>query len=44
MGLYYDPKEPAIVPDAFLSLGVEQRKSHRGRLSYVLWEENYIVP
>lgn len=44
MGVYYDPKEPAIVPDAFLSLGVERRKSHRGRLSYVLWEENYVIP
>lgn len=50
MGVYYDPRPsktgypPAIVPDAFLSLGVERRKSHRGRLSYVLWEENYVVP
>lgn len=44
MGLYYDPQASAIVPDAFLSLGVERRKSHRGRLSYVLWEEDYIVP
>ncbi len=44
MGIYYEPKEPAIVPDGFLSLGVERRKSERGRLSYVLWEENGIVP
>nr|WP_250124143.1 Uma2 family endonuclease [Chroococcidiopsis sp. CCMEE 29] len=44
MGVYYDPKEPAIVPDGFLSLGVERRKSERGRLSYVLWEENNIAP
>ncbi|MBW4640753.1 MAG: Uma2 family endonuclease [Gloeocapsa sp. UFS-A4-WI-NPMV-4B04] len=44
MGVYYEPKEPAIVPDGFLSLGVERRKSERGRLSYVLWEEKDIVP
>ena len=44
MGVYYQPKEPAIVPDGFLSLGVVRRKSAKGRLSYVLWEENYIVP
>lgn len=44
MGVYYQPEEPAIVPDGFLSLGVERRKSHRGRLSYVLWEENNVVP
>lgn len=44
MGAYYEPKEPAIVPDGFLSLGVERRKSERGRLSYVLWEEKDIVP
>ena len=43
MGVYYEPK-PAIVPDGFLSLGVERRKSERGRLSYVLWEEKNIVP
>lgn len=44
MGVYYEAKEPAIVPDGFLSLGVERRKSERGRLSYVLWEEKNIVP
>ena len=44
MGVYYEPKEPAIVPDGFLSLGVERRKTERGRLSYVLWEEKDIVP
>lgn len=44
MGVYYEPKEPAIVPDGFLSLGVERRKNHRGRLSYVLWEEHDVVP
>jgi Uma2 family endonuclease len=47
MGLYHttgqNPRTP-IVPDGFLSLGVERRKGDKGRLSYVLWEENYIVP
>ncbi|MBD1934964.1 Uma2 family endonuclease [Funiculus sociatus] len=33
-----------IVPDAFLSLGVERLKGQLGRLSYVLAEENNIVP
>ncbi|WP_250122102.1 Uma2 family endonuclease [Chroococcidiopsis sp. CCMEE 29] len=44
MGVYYDPKASAIVPNGFLSLGVERRKGERGRLSYVLWEENNVVP
>jgi Uma2 family endonuclease len=44
MGVYYDPKQPAIVPDGFLSLGVVRRKEEKGRLSYVLWSENNIVP
>ncbi len=47
MGVYHttgqNPRTP-IVPDGFLSLGVERRKGEKGRLSYVLWEENYIVP
>jgi len=43
MGVYYDLKEPAIVPDGFLSLGVPRRKSDRGRLSYVIWQEQ-VVP
>jgi len=43
MGIYYDPDEPAIVPDGFLSLGVERFIDEDLRLSYVLWEEN-IVP
>lgn len=42
MGVYYDPKQPAIVPDGFLSVGVQRRKRERGRLSYVLWEEQHI--
>lgn len=43
MGIYYDPEHPAIVPDAFLSLGVERVIDENLRLSYVLWEEN-VVP
>ncbi|NER06072.1 MAG: Uma2 family endonuclease [Okeania sp. SIO3C4] len=33
-----------IVPDCFLSLGVPSFKNNKLRPSYVLWEENYIVP
>lgn len=43
MGVYYDPDQPAIVPDGFLSLGVERFIDEDLRLSYVLWEEN-VVP
>ncbi|PSB03264.1 Uma2 family endonuclease [Merismopedia glauca] len=43
MGVYYDPDKPAIVPDAFLSLGVERVYDEQLRPSYVLWEE-HIVP
>ncbi len=39
MGLYYHPDRPAIVPDAFLAVGVPRLKHVNGRLSYVLWEE-----
>lgn len=39
MGVYYDPDQPAIVPDGFLSLGVERFTDEELRLSYVLWEE-----
>lgn len=44
MGVYYAPGKSAIVPDGFLSLGVQRIKGERGRLSYVLWEENYVIP
>jgi Uma2 family endonuclease len=44
MGIYYDPEQSAIVPDGFISLGVERFFDERLRLSYVLWEENDIVP
>lgn len=43
MGIYYDPDLPAIVPDGFLSIGVERIIDEDLRLSYVLWEEQ-IVP
>ena len=43
MGIYYHPEQPAIVPDGFLSLGVERIINEDLRLSYVLWEER-IVP
>ncbi|MCA1994568.1 MAG: Uma2 family endonuclease [Coleofasciculus sp. S288] len=33
-----------VVPDGFLSLGVERRKGGKSRLSYVVWEESEIVP
>lgn len=33
-----------VVPDAFLSLGVERRKNEASRGSYVTWEENDIAP
>ncbi len=39
MGIYYDPDKPAIVPDAFLSIGVPRIIDSDLRLSYVLWEE-----
>ena len=33
---YYDPQQPAIVADGFLSLKVPRHKSNRGRLSYLI--------
>ncbi|GAB1539646.1 Uma2 family endonuclease [Scytonema sp. NUACC21] len=44
MGIYYAPSQPAIVPDGFLSLGVERFVGENGRSSYVLWEEDGIPP
>ncbi|MEL6902567.1 MAG: Uma2 family endonuclease [Cyanobacteria bacterium J06606_4] len=38
-----DVKIP-IVPDAFLSIGVERRKDGKYRRSYATWEENGTVP
>lgn len=47
MGVYHttgvNPRVP-VVPDGFLSLGVERRKGGKSRSSYVTWEENYIPP
>jgi Uma2 family endonuclease len=42
MGVYYDPDEPAIVPDGFLSIGVPRIIDTDLRLSYVLWEEGKV--
>lgn len=33
-----------VVPDGFLSLGVERRKGGKSRRSYVVWEEGEVVP
>lgn len=47
MGVYHttgvNPRVP-VVPDGFLSLGVERRKQGKSRRSYVVWEENDIPP
>lgn len=42
MGVYYDPDEPAIVPDGFLSIGVPRIIDSDLRLSYVLWQEQKV--
>ena len=42
MGVYYHPDKPPIVPDGFLSLGVERFYDEELRPSYVLWDENVI--
>lgn len=38
-----NPRVP-VVPDAFLSLGVERKKGGKSRRNYVVWEEQGIVP
>ena len=38
-----NPRVP-VVPDGFLSIGVERRKLSGARRSYVIWEENNVVP
>jgi Uma2 family endonuclease len=47
MGVYHttgvSPRVP-VVPDGFLSLGVERRKGGKSRPSYVVWEEGGVVP
>ncbi|NES20218.1 MAG: Uma2 family endonuclease [Symploca sp. SIO3E6] len=42
--LYQEELQPALIPEGFLSIGVPRSTSERGRLSYVLWEENEIPP
>jgi Uma2 family endonuclease len=41
LGLYYDPKKPAVSPDGMLCLGVREDPNENLRLSYTLWEELY---
>ena len=47
MAIYHttgvNPRVP-VVPDGFLSLGVERKKGGKSRRSYAVWEENEIVP
>jgi Uma2 family endonuclease len=47
MAIYHttgvSPQVP-VVPDGFLSLGVERFKGKNLRKSYVVWEENNVVP
>jgi len=43
MGIYSSPELPPIVPDAFLSLGVDRCYDEELRPSYVLWDEE-VVP
>jgi Uma2 family endonuclease len=44
MAVYYHPQLPAIVPDGFLAMGVPRYKSEAGRLSYMLWHEEKVMP
>ncbi|NES71824.1 MAG: Uma2 family endonuclease [Okeania sp. SIO2D1] len=47
MGIYYlyeNQRQTTLIPDGFLSIGVKKRPTQKGRLSYVLWEENDIPP
>lgn len=47
MGIYHTtgahPKVP-VVPDGFLSVGVDRRKGGKSRRSYIVWEEDNIPP
>jgi Uma2 family endonuclease len=47
MGVFHEtsahPKVP-VVPDGFLSLGVDRRKGGKSRRSYIVWQENNIPP
>jgi len=42
MGVYYDGEKPALVPDGFLSLGVERIIDENLRPSYAIWEEKRV--
>jgi len=48
MGVYdrtgQKQRAPTIVPDGFLALGVTRRKGKYGRSSYVIAEENDVIP
>jgi Uma2 family endonuclease len=47
MAVYHQTGENSripVVPDAFLSLGVERKKGGKSRRSYLMWEENNVVP
>ncbi len=47
MGVYHATSKNVrvpIVPDGFLSLGVERRKNNKSRRSYVVWEEQNVAP
>jgi Uma2 family endonuclease len=50
MGIYHTTGtnlRVPVVPDGFLSIGVERRKQSlqgKGRSSYVMWEEDYVPP
>ncbi len=47
MAIYHttgvNPRVP-VVPDCFLSLGVERKKGGKSRRSYATWEETEVVP
>jgi Uma2 family endonuclease len=47
MGIYHTTGKSPIIPlvsDGFLSLGVPRLKNEKLRPSYIVWEENHIVP
>ncbi|NJP10827.1 MAG: Uma2 family endonuclease [Leptolyngbyaceae cyanobacterium RU_5_1] len=47
MAIYHttgaNPRVP-VVPDGFLSVGMERKKGGKSRRSYVVWEESEVVP
>jgi Uma2 family endonuclease len=47
MGIYHttgsNPRVP-VIPDAFLSIGVDRRRDGKSRRSYITWKENNIPP